>query len=148
MRRTGWWILLAAVVVAPFLLAEFTVVEFWDGGYYLTVHVTGTADSPSAVACCPMGRREAGEWVCGRSPTTASFDQPGDAAVANPFTGQPLKVHVWLSGRRSPILGRELERSRQQFLVVVSEWPDDRKACKVVDIPDGRVTREMRVSLP
>jgi hypothetical protein len=151
MRRRPF---LVAVLV---LIAAVTAVEFiplylliWDGGYELTVHVDTPADPPTAVACSAFGRREDAEHLCELSreaPAAALFAEGGRATLADPFHGQPLKVYIWVSGRESAF-GREVSRSQQRFLVVGAEWPDGRRVCKVVEIPDGRVSREMRVTVP
>jgi hypothetical protein len=69
------------------------------------------------------------------------------SAVADPFEGQPLTVNVPVSGRESP-WGRQLRRVQFQYLVVIGQWKDGRRMGKLVDIPDGRASREISVSLP
>jgi hypothetical protein len=144
--------LLAGVVLAVEFL---TYASVWHDEYKLTVHIDTPADPPSAVGCCTCGRGEA-ERVAdlGRNWSRRSrlpdffpdlFDDRG--AVANPFVGGPLKVPVAVTGRDSPF-GREVARYQDRFLVVGAEWPDGRRVWKVVEIPDGRVSREVCVSLP
>jgi hypothetical protein len=67
--------------------------------------------------------------------------------AADPYTGQTLVVEVQCSGRRSP-LGRELAWHQFRYLVVVAEWPDGRRAAKLVPTPDGRKSRSIRVTFP
>jgi hypothetical protein len=103
-------------------------------------------DSPVAVACYATAHRAQADSICDKSPPVAKFDQAGNSAVAQPYNGQALKVNIYTSGRT--FLFWNVERTQERFLVVISEWADGRRVCMVVDIPDGRVSREIRVPLP
>jgi hypothetical protein len=136
----------------------------WSGGYDLTVHLDTPAGPPSVVLCAATGgRRDQVEEVVAILRTfpastrlTPALDIGGRPAVADPFVGGPLKVPVRMGGRsmvgESPVFGRHISRdlssSQEGFLVVGADWPDGRREWKVVEIPDGRVSREVRVSLP
>lgn len=67
--------------------------------------------------------------------------------IEDPFTGKSLKVLIRLSDRES-FFGRPISTTKQRFIVVLAKWPDGRRVCKVVEIPEGRVSKEMTVSLP
>jgi hypothetical protein len=152
-----WRKLLGAVVllIGGVLAFESAVGEvvIWDGWYDFTIHLDTPTDPPSAVGCRAFGRLDEAERIAGLcrkgSPPfpLAEFFDHAFGTLVNPYTGEPLKVRVPVSGRQS-VLGRELSRSQHDALVVGAEWPDGRRVWKVVEIPDGRVSKEVRVSLP
>jgi hypothetical protein len=126
----------------------------WVGGYDLTVHLDTPTDPPSVVICAATLRRDNAEDTVANLRTlppetrlTPALDIGGCATVADPFAGEPLTVHIKTVGRSSAF-DRDLSRTQYRFLVVGAEWPDGRRVWKVVEIPDGRVSREVRVSLP
>jgi hypothetical protein len=115
----------------------------WDGGFDLSVHVSSNPGPPLSVTCQPFGRLEYAEYMLKHlSPETRLW-----SVSADPFVGEPLIVHVPVSGRDS-MSGRQLSRSQFEYLVVVAVLPDGRRVGKLVDIPDGRVSREVSVTLP
>jgi hypothetical protein len=144
MRRALLMIVL--LIVVGVLAWEFIplAVTVWDGSFDLTVRVSSTAGPLDAVSCQACGRREDADYVLEHllPPETRRW-----SAVADPFDGQPLTVVVPVSGRDSPS-GRELRRSQFRYLVVIGQWQDGRRMGKLVEIPDGRVFREIDVSLP
>lgn len=145
------------VLVAGLLAAEFTLPRpgVWDGHPEVTISIDTSSTPPSAVGCCVVlgGREMAGGMAddyrnLPRTTRIADllFDRsPG--LFAEPFVGAPLRPRVWVSGRLS-LFGREIRRSQQQFVLVGAEWPDARRVWKVVEIPDGRVSKVVRVALP
>ena len=143
MRRA--FLTIAALVIAGVLAWEFSPfpVTIWDGGFNLTVHVTSPAGPLHSVSCQAFGRREQTEEVLEYLLPPESL---GYSAVADPFVGEPLKVYVPVSGRDSPS-GRTLRRTQFRYLVVIGQWQDGRRAGKLVEIPDGRVSREVSVVL-
>jgi hypothetical protein len=134
------------VVAAGALTWEFIpfYVIVWDGGFDLTVNVSSTAGPLHSVSCQAFGRREEADEALEnlRPPETRLW-----SAAADPFTGEPLTVFVPPSGRESPC-GREPRRSQFRHLVVLGELRDGRRTGKLVEIPDGRVSREVSVRLP
>jgi hypothetical protein len=147
-------LLLLVVGVLAVELIPLTEVR-WVGGYDLTVHLDAPAGQPTVVICSPIhGRRDDAEesvTVLRMFPASTRLTEirviEGRKVVADPFVGGPLKVFVKTIGRQSA-LGRELSASQEGFLIVGAEWPDGRRVWKVVEIPDGRASREVRVSLP
>jgi hypothetical protein len=144
MRRALLTIVL--LLLAGALAWEFIPLEtiIWDGGFNLTVRVSSSAGPLHSVRCQACGRREDAEYVL-EYLIPPDF-RPWDT-VADPFDGQPLTVYVRSSGRASP-LGRTLQRSQFQYLVVIGQLEDGRQIGKLVEIPDGRVVRQVDVSLP
>jgi hypothetical protein len=149
MRR--WRIILVVVAAAVFAFCylSFTTHIRWDGGYELTVHMDNQGQPIRAVCCQSMGGRQedaerALEWTLasGRPESLGMW-----AAVKERYDDQPVQVRVAVSGRDS-YLGLELSRSQFRHLVVVVTYADGTRAGKVVEIPDGRVSREVRVSFP
>lgn len=114
-----------------------------DGHFDLTVNVIDHGSRFRAVHCEAYGTRDVAEIV-------AQQLQPSDPAyfaTADPFAGEPLTVRVPCSGRES-MSGRELRRMQFGYLAVIGELPDGRKVGSVVEIPDGRVSQEVNVTLP
>ncbi len=144
MRRA--FLIIGLSVLAGALAWEFIPIQLtvWDGGFDLTVNVSSTAGPLKSVSCQACGRREEAEEVLEYllPPDTRQW-----SAVADPFDGQPLTVQVPVSGRASP-MGRELRRSQFRYLVVIGQLNDGRRVGKLVEIPDGRESREVSVSLP
>ncbi|WP_439624709.1 hypothetical protein [Gemmata sp.] len=143
MSRT--WLLGAAFLTAASLWAYTSVTYVvWDGGYDLTVRVSSKAGAPSAVSCQTHGVRRDAEYALEHH-LPAVMKQW--SATADPFVGEPLTVFVPVSGRNA-LSGRELSRSQFCWLVVTAVLPDGRRTGTLVEIPDGRVSREVRVELP
>ena len=142
MRRTI--LILFAVVVAGVLAWEFVPIQvmIWDGGFDLNVHVESRRPQPQSVTCEAFSHREQAQVVAVRWLPLGSSTR---SAIADPFVGQPLTVAVPVSGRRSPF-GRELRWSQFQALLVIATYPDGLRVGQVVDIPDGRVNREVTVT--
>jgi hypothetical protein len=134
--------IISAIVIAGLLAWEFVPLQVarWDGGYDLTVLVASPPGTLRAVSCEAFSKRE-GALQSMESPEVSW------SAVAQPFSGEPLTVHVPMSGRASPC-GRELKRSQFGYLLVIGDLPDGQRVGKVVKIPDGRVSRTTRVQLP
>jgi hypothetical protein len=148
----GWrrrWLLLAVGVLALGLALawEFVPIQviIWDGEFPLSVEVTAEGDPPRRVSCQVYPWPEAAE----RDHAAAELHETTWTPVtaADPYTGQPLVVRVRCSGRESP-LGRELSWYQFRYLVVSAEWPDGRRAAKLLTTPDGRGSRSVRVSFP
>lgn len=135
--------LLLAVGAAVWVYTSATYI-IWDGGYDLTVRVTSNPGPPQSVSCQARGRREDAEYVLEHllPPETQLW-----SATADPFASKPLTVHVPVSGRVSRS-GRQLSRTQFHWLVVIAVLPDGRRVGKLVEIPDGRVSREINVELP
>jgi hypothetical protein len=141
-----WFLLLFALLAAGVLAWEFIPIQVtvWDGGFDLTVHVSSTAGPLRAVSCQAYGQREDAEAaVQDLVPPRMGFA----SATADPFDGRPLTVNVHVSGRLSPF-GRELARFQYRHLVVIGQLKDGRRIGKRIEIPDGCLSREVRVSLP
>ena len=144
MRRA--LIAVVAVLALGVLAWEFVPIQvlIWDGSFDLIVRVECPEGRPRAVTCEAFDRREfANEAVTHLLPS----ESRSWSAVADPFDGRPITVHVAVSGRESPF-GRELRRSQFRYLAVIAVMPDGRRVGKVVDIPDGQVSREVSVALP
>lgn len=137
------------LVVGAILAIEFVPIYVYDwiGGYDLTIHIDSPDGPPTAVGCMAERHREDAEHLCSRSPAPTALKLGRGSVVASPYDGKTLQVHITTSGRDS-MFGRPVARYQQRFLVVSVEWPDGRRTCKVVEIPNGRESREVRVSIP
>ena len=144
MRRKVVAVTLVIVVSAVVWVYTSTTHIIWDGGYDLTVRVSGDPGPPRSVSCETFGHRQDAEEAAARRMPPGSRMW---STVADPFDGQPITVKVAVSGRDS-MSGRELRRSQFRYLVVVAVLPDGQRVSKLVDIPDGRVSREVSVTVP
>jgi hypothetical protein len=71
------------------------------------------------------------------------------AAVADPFAGAPLAVPVPISYKtRSALLWSNSRYNQMRFLVVIVQYRDGRREGRLVEIPDLRVSRSLRVEFP
>jgi hypothetical protein len=131
---------IAAVI---FCFYTFAPVAVWDGGFELTVNVSNPKSVLRSVKCEPFYHRSDAELAI-EQPTDPSLTW---SSVADPFVGNPLKVFVRVSGRDS-MWGWKLSRMQFQWLAIIGLLDDGRQCSKVVEIPDGRVSRIARVSLP
>jgi hypothetical protein len=142
------WTLLgvAFLLIAGALLWVYTSTTYiiWDGQFDLSVRVSSSLGPPRSVSCQACSHREQAEYVLEHllPPEGRLW-----SATADPFAGEPLTVNVPVSGRDS-MSGRELRRGQFRWLVVIAVLPDGRRAGKLVEIPDGRVCREVSVELP
>lgn len=136
------------------LIGGFTVTFIiWDGWPEVAVRFDITGEPPVAVGCYPLPRREWAEELLSdiqQSPQPRPLEEVfghHPAVLADPFNGAPVSVRIWTSGRESAF-GCELSRGQEEAILVGAEWRDGRRIWKVVDAPDLRQSREVRVALP
>ena len=144
-RKILWYVLPLLAVLLWFLSP---ITYLGEGCYRLTVYVHCTDEMPGKVACFPVANREWANQLCDRSPEPEFFHEEGsDSTLVKNFGGEPINMRLSF-GSVSNIFGREVECYQYRFLIVCAEWTDGRRICKVVDIPDKRVSREIRVEIP
>lgn len=134
--------ILAGVVLCAGLAWYLLPETRWSGGYSLTVHLQSADARPQSVACSPFHRREDAE----KAISAESLGSPEWDVVADPFDGRPISLDVPVAGQAW--LGQERGRVQPQYLAVVAMMPENRRVGRIVEIPDGRVTKELTVSLP
>lgn len=137
---------LAAFLVVTALAWEGIPIQVavWVGHYDLTVNVSTSAGALRWVDAKAFPYEQAA------LSELADCSQPGGRWIPTEdlsFAGGSLKVSVQTSGHDSP-LGRELKRYQYRYLVVFGELADGRQVGKVVEIPDGRMARQISVTLP
>ncbi len=136
--------LLAVVAAAIWSYTSATYI-IWDGGFELTVRVSSNLGPPRSVNCQAFGDEELAKLVLEKMPQETF---PGsESATSDPFTDEPLTVIIPVSGGGS-MSGRQLGRFQFRWLVVIGVLPDGRRVGKLVEIPDGRESREVCVVLP
>ncbi len=119
---------------------------FGTGSYELTVFIHCNDEPPSKVACCGIRSREVGDRACERSQEPEHFHDAGDNSIlVTNFAGQPIKMRLWLESDAT-LLHTKYFHSR--FLIVCAEWVNGRRVCKVVEVPEIRVSREVHVDIP
>lgn len=138
----GLVILLLALGTLDFLAGR----KIGTGSYELTVFVHCNDELPSKVACCAISRREYGERICERLPEPEHLCEEGyNSAFVTQFVGEPIKMRLWLE---SDITLFRANYYHYRFLIVCAEWVNGRRMCKVVEIPEKRVSREIHVEIP
>jgi hypothetical protein len=142
--------ILAGLLFVNLLVAGISLLLFvpWEtlgcGKFDLAVVVEPSGGRICAVTSEAFQRREEAESALEQlTPPSSDWCSATEA----PFTGQPLKTRVPFSQRTSA-LGREIDYIQFHYLVVIAELQDGRRVGKLVDIPDGRMSREVHVGLP
>jgi hypothetical protein len=140
--------------VGAFLYLESKPRYLGSGGRYdLTIHIE-SANEPITVECFATKTQDKADNICNlgdpiRLKDYSPFKDDGTVAISKPYDGQPLKVRIWSVHDTSMFLGRTVWYSqKEKFLVVYAEWADGKNSSKVIEIPDGRYSREVRVQLP
>jgi len=124
-------------------------------GYFLIIHVDCADEQPVKVACFASFRKEQSQgWVDNINrysvawvKNSDSWRSSIDSAMSDPFDGKPLKIEN-VCYYQTSLFGRTVDWSQNKFMAVYAEWADGRKVCKVVEIPDGRISAEVRMQLP
>jgi hypothetical protein len=153
-RHLVLWSLMIACVLG---LLGFVVWGYFEEykldsrGYFLIIHVECQRDRPKLVACIASFRLQQAQATADKinqySFENAQIGRTMDSVVSDPFEGQPLKMeNVYY--HHTSYFGRTLSWSQNSFLAVYAEWPDGRKMCKVLEIPDARISKEMTIRLP
>jgi hypothetical protein len=141
------------ILTIVFVVAVVVAVEFvpmyrkeWVRTYGLAVHVDGGGEAPRVVRCAVAARKVDAD-VLRASPPGSDHKNTPRSVTADPFDGRPLTVWITTTGASSAF-GRELARAQDQYVVVIAEWADGQRVSRVVEVPDGRATREVQVVLP
>jgi hypothetical protein len=130
---------LLCVVIAMLLLSILSC-RLWGGRFELTVKVTGDTGSLQSVRCETYGNQESAEKAV-KNPSLQDW-----SAKEEPFIGQPLTIRVPMGGRE--YLLWESSWSQYRYLAIVGEMKDGKRISKVVEIPDGRISREITIAIP
>src|SRR5262245_30112663 len=132
-------VVVAIVAAAVFLYDCFGIA--WVGAFPLTV--TLQPAGPGNIA------RDWAGAVYRREYAEEELRYVGRNSALKPVADfrQPFKVEVVCSGSTSG-LGRERSYSYYHVLALRVEYADGHWESKVVDIPDGRTSREITVSIP
>jgi hypothetical protein len=136
----GLVILLCALVILFFLVGRSWGVGFYD----LTVFVHCNDELPRKVACYPISRREDAERICESLPEPENLTENKSALITS-FVGEPIKMRLMFTDDAT-LFRRNVYHYR--FLIVCAEWVNGRRMCKVVEIPEMRVSREVHVEIP
>jgi hypothetical protein len=149
----------AMIVGAILLLVGFVMLAdmcSWgisDGAYDLVVRVTPTDATPAWVVCFPFNTRpRAEQWLerlelAEKRVVWQAFEEP--TYYADPFAGKPFLVYVGFGFHDSSLFGWSWNHSQSYHVVLIlAEMPDGRRVGKIVDIPDYRESREVRVTIP
>lgn len=128
--------------------------ELKTHGYFLIVQIE-SKEQPIILACFENFRKEqAAGWVENINRTSVQvvkndlrWRSSTDSAVVHPFDGKPIKLENTCYDDRS-LFGRTVNWSQNYYMTVYAEWGDGRKVCKIVEIPDARISKEMSIQLP
>jgi len=122
----------------------------WDGRFDLVVHVSSSSETIKSITCEPFQTEKQAKTVSEiRASPGFELEAPlSHRAVKVPrFNGDPIEVQVPVSGTEA-MCGRALTRTQFQCLLVTGELASGKCITKFVQIPDGRVTREITLELP
>lgn len=129
-------------------LFAFTPSLVWDGSFDLLVSVSSNSGKIKSLTCEVFPTIQQAERVAELLAEGAVGEGYPNWTVKTPrFTGEPVEVRVPVSGTEA-MCGRALSRTQFQCLLVTAELADARRIKKLVQIPDGRVARELTVELP
>ncbi len=117
------------------------------GRYDLTIHIECANDPPVYVSCVSTSSEEVrAEWE--KDAANGIYHLQEYSPTSNPYDGQPLKIRIYYDHDTS-MLGRTMYWSQsEKYLGVYAEWAGGRTSYKIMDIPCGLITREVRVQLP
>lgn len=120
----------------------------WDDGLWpLSVTVVSASGAPITSASGQAFSSE--EWARSNLEHLASPETRTHSAVADPFTGGPLAVPVPTSYMsRSALVWSRSRYNQMRQLVVIVQYRDGRREGRLVEIPDLRESRTVRVEVP
>jgi hypothetical protein len=141
MRRWRVILVVAATVALAFCGLALSQQILWIGSYELTIHVENRGPTIRAVSCETFGEREYAEQ------SIEYFLRPRESrsVVVDPYQGEPIKLRVTLTGSDLYRLGIELSRYHDHYLAVIATYADGRRVGQIVEIPDSRKSKEVRV---
>ena len=116
----------------------------WIGGFTLSVSITSAGNRPiTKVTCSVFLNSEAARGASDQEGLPSYY--PSDTTTADPIRGGVLAVDVKSFGSDGL-----MANSYYQFraLLVTVEYKDGTQFTKVVDVPDGRYTTSISVSVP
>ena len=137
----GLVILLFALVILFFLDGRIA----GCGSYELTVFVHCNDELPNKVACCAVRSREEANRACDRSREPEFFRESFDSTFVKEFVGEPIRMRLWFDFDMTLFFTKYYH---SRFLIVCAEWVNGLRMCKVVEIPEKRVSREIHVEIP
>ena len=144
MRDSRIFVAILLVAGGLLLAASRGPYALWDGRFPLTVHLLSSSGCVQSVVCEPaLNLRYAED--CLEELSTPESRSP--SATLTPYDGKPLEVWVPVSGKTS-WTGRELERTLFRYLAVIVVLKNGERLGKVVEIPDGRRSRQINVAIP
>jgi len=112
----------------------------------LTINFRPTTDRPiRAVTVEAVNTLEDAESACQYALPPES---PSRSAEQRPFVGQPLRIEVMTTSRRTGTLLPRERHGQLRYLVVIVEYEDGERKGTLVNIPDLRKSRTVTVVLP
>ncbi len=145
-KRLAIAVILLLAVAAPVCLTPGQTV--WDDGLWpLAVTVASASDRPIASVSCeafPSEERARSSLDHLAPPETRLF-----SAVADPFRGEAVEVPIPTSYKtRAALLWSSSRYNQMRLLVVLVQYRDGQREGRLVELPDLRQVRSMRVEFP
>jgi hypothetical protein len=132
---------LVAVVAALIMLCDAFTGIIWDGAFPLELKLVGTPKKEIiGVAHELLLRKERAEDCLPPRISPLHYERAPWA------DGQPLTVSVNCSGRATML--REVSFSQRRYMALRFDFVDGSRAFMTLDIPDGRVCRQVSVPAP
>jgi hypothetical protein len=117
-------------------------VAVWDGHFDLRVSLEGRLEGIDEVAAATVASNKYAELLVVDPGTREIYPVPVPW-----INGEPFVVQVRCSGRTSGF-GRETDYYQHQLLILRITYRDGAVKYIPAEIPDGRVTRRISVSIP
>ena len=147
MSRRKWSIVLLMIPVLGSIWYFVPMQQVkWIGGYELTVQIE-SARPVRSVRLIPIHNRGEAEQTMHAFKEVPAVLNEWKSTTVDPFDGRPIGILITMTGSDTQS-GREISRSHFSALLVIGEFADGQRCMKLVDIPDSRVSRAIRVELP
>ena len=120
----------------------------WDDGLWpLSVTVVSASGAPIASASAEAFSSE--EWARSSLAHLAPPETRIHSVVVHPFVGEPVAVPIPTRYRtRSALLWSSWRYNQMRLLVVIVQYRDGRRDGRLVEIPNLRESRSLRVEFP
>lgn len=143
MRKWLLAVLVVMLAAGAWWFWDFVPATGWVGGFTLKLQLVSDSPIRSVRYKLFSSKREADLVLCTMQPC----DLAGTKEISGPSAAAPIEVRIITSGTYASS-GRDIARCQDEGLLLMVTFDDGNAVNRVVEIPDGRVTRELLVTLP
>jgi hypothetical protein len=139
---------LAIGSIAALLLYEISVGRISDGAFSFTVYIASPGGMPRSIRAEPYGHISTAERVAQALREDKDVRDAFWRLDVTDYDGRPLplRVHNWDHQSRNGWF--EYDYGYERSLLIDATFSDGERIIKVVEIPDGMVTKQMTVTFP